>query len=55
MNPVLAARNANIIKMPSAALAETFARSPAKRTIEQFEAKQLPSTTFKPATKYNKI
>ncbi|MGB7894521.1 MAG: hypothetical protein WCF82_21835 [Microcoleus sp.] len=27
MNPVLAARNANIIKMLSAALPETFARS----------------------------
>ncbi|MEG4453531.1 glutamate--tRNA ligase [Microcoleus sp. N9_A1] len=31
MNPVLAARNANIIKMPSAALPETFARSPDSR------------------------
>ncbi|MEG4233135.1 glutamate--tRNA ligase [Microcoleus sp. Pol11C3] len=31
MNPVLAARNANIIKMPSSAWAEIFARSPDSR------------------------
>jgi hypothetical protein len=67
VNPVLAARNANIIKMPSRALPETFARSlvsfrdpsdsPRKGSpiIKQLEAKHLPSTTFKSATKYNKI
>jgi hypothetical protein len=67
VNPVLAARNANIIKMPFRALPETFARSPARfcdpkesprtgsRIIKQLEAKHLPSTTIKSATKYNKI
>jgi len=53
VNPVLAARNAKIIKLPSSALPETFARSPARfrdpsesprrgsPIIKQFEAKHL--------------
>jgi hypothetical protein len=67
VNPVFAAGNAKIIKLPSSALPETFTRSlvsfrdpsesPRRGSpiIKQFEAKHLPSTTIKSATKYNKI
>ncbi|WP_333299201.1 hypothetical protein [Microcoleus sp. AT13-A6] len=44
-----------IIKMPSPALPETLRPIARSSNIKQFEAKYLPSTTIKSATKYNKI